>query len=72
LPERQLSATESASDRSAGVQLLQIHDSILIECPREQAEQISDMLVETMENIYPDLGVKLQVDVHVGENWGEV
>lgn len=55
-----------------GVQLLQIHDSILIECPEENAEAISALLVDTMENIYPELGVKLQVDVHVGNNWGEV
>lgn len=55
-----------------GEQLLQIHDSILIECPKEHAEAISDMVVDAMENIYPELGVKLQVDVHVGKNWGEV
>ncbi len=55
-----------------GEQLLQIHDSILIECPKDQAEAISEMLVDTMENIYPNLGVKLQVDVHTGSNWGEV
>ncbi len=53
-------------------QLLQIHDSILIECPKDMAEKVSTMLVETMENIYPKLGVRLQVDVHVGDNWGEV
>ena len=55
-----------------GEQLLQIHDSILIECPKENAEKVSAMLVDTMEHIYPELGVKLQVDVHVGKNWGEV
>ncbi len=55
-----------------GEQLLQIHDSILIECPKDKAEEISEMLVDTMENIYPNLGVKLQVDVHTGNNWGEV
>lgn len=55
-----------------GEQLLQIHDSILIECPKDKAEEISDMLVDTMENIYPNLGVRLQVDVHIGDNWGEV
>lgn len=55
-----------------GEQLLQIHDSILVECPRENAESISEMLVEVMENIYPDLGVRLQVDVHTGNNWNEV
>ena len=55
-----------------GKQLLQIHDSILIECPKANAEAVSDMLVDTMENIYPELGVRLQVDVHTGKNWGEV
>ena len=55
-----------------GVQLLQIHDSILIECPKEHAEAMSDLLKNVMENIYPELGITLQVDVHVGKNWGEV
>ncbi len=53
-------------------QLLQIHDSILVECPKDQAERIATMLHETMEHIYPDLGVRLQVDVHTGDDWGEV
>ena len=55
-----------------GEQLLQIHDSILIECPKDQAETVGEMLVDAMETIYPNLGVKLQVDVHTGNNWGEV
>lgn len=25
-----------------------------------------------MENIYPELKIKLKVDVSVGKNWGEV
>ena len=55
-----------------GVQLLQIHDSILIECPKDNAEKITELLQSTMENIYPEIGVKLQVDVHTGGTWGEV
>ncbi len=55
-----------------GVQVLQIHDSILVECPRENAETVSEILKTTMENIYPDLGIRLDVDVHIGDNWGEV
>ncbi len=54
-----------------GKQLLQIHDSILIECPKENAERISEILVEAMENVHPEIGVRLQVDVHTGANWGE-
>ena len=55
-----------------GTQVLQIHDSILVECPEKNAEKISEILKETMEAIAPELGIKLQVDVHTGKNWGEV
>jgi DNA polymerase I len=53
-------------------QLLQIHDSILVECPVEVTDNISNLLKETMENIYPDLPVKLTVDTATGNNWGEL
>lgn len=55
-----------------GEQILQVHDSILVECPKEQADDIRTMLIDVMEQIYPELGVRLQVDVHTGNNWGEV
>ncbi|MDB5165189.1 MAG: polA [Candidatus Saccharibacteria bacterium] len=55
-----------------GTQILQIHDSILVECPAENAEKVGEILKTTMENIYPDLGVNLRVDVSVGKNWGEL
>jgi DNA polymerase-1 len=54
-----------------GVQVLQIHDSILIECPEENEEKVKEILRETMENIYPELGVTLKVDTSSGKNWGE-
>jgi DNA polymerase-1 len=52
--------------------LLQIHDSILIEVPEIDAESVSKMLVEVMEDVYPDLGVKIKADVSTGKNWGEL
>ena len=55
-----------------GEQVLQIHDSILVECPAENAEKVADILQETMETIYPKLKVKLRVDVSIGKNWGEL
>lgn len=55
-----------------GEQILQVHDSILIECPEENAEKIADILRDTLENIAPQLGVKLKVDVSIGKNWGEL
>lgn len=55
-----------------GVQVLQIHDSILVECPVENAEKVKEILVECMENICPDITVALKVDTSDGRNWGEV
>jgi DNA polymerase-1 len=51
--------------------LLQIHDSILVECPEEVADDIGNLLEETMESIY-ELPVRLEVDVTIGNNWGEL
>ena len=55
-----------------GNQILQIHDSILVECPIENADKVAEILQSTMENIAPQLGVKLKVDVSIGKNWGEL
>jgi len=76
LPERQVSSGSKSGlvhkNTPLGYQILQIHDSIMVECPLQNAEIVSKMLVETMENIYPQLGIKLKVDVKIGNNWGEV
>jgi len=52
-------------------QLLQIHDSILVECSAHAAEEVAKLMQETMQNIYK-LPVKLDVDVTIGDNWGEL
>jgi DNA polymerase I-like protein with 3'-5' exonuclease and polymerase domains len=44
----------------------------LVECAAENADKVSEILKTTMENIAPDLGIKLRVDVSVGKNWGEL
>lgn len=76
LPERQVSSDSKSGlvhkNTPLGYQILQIHDSIMVECPLQNAEIVSKMLVETMENIHPQLGIKLKVDVKIGNNWGEV
>ncbi len=53
-------------------QIMQIHDSIMVECREQDAEAVSAMMKETMEQIYPELGVNLRVDVSIGKNWGEL
>lgn len=51
--------------------LLQVHDSILIECPSDQAEGLAAEAKDIMENIYK-LPVKLTVDTSIGQNMGEL
>lgn len=58
--------------KDLGTQILQIHDSIMIEAPVENADTIADILKSTMENIAPELKIKLSVDVTIGKNWGEL
>lgn len=54
-----------------GQQLLQIHDSILVECPAANADKVAKILKETMEGVHK-LPVTLKVDVSTGNNWGEL
>lgn len=53
-------------------QLLQIHDSIMVECAPADAESVAQQMKHIMEAIAPELDITLQVDVSVGENWGEL
>jgi len=55
-----------------GDQILQIHDSILIECDAENADKVAEILKTTMEGIAPELGISLRVDVSSGKNWGDL
>jgi DNA polymerase-1 len=55
-----------------GVQILQIHDSVLVECAKKHSEKITAILKDVMENIAPDLPVKLKVDISIGANWGDL
>ena len=52
-------------------QLLQIHDSILVECPASDAQGVAALLKDAMENVYT-LPVRLDVDVTTANNWGDL
>lgn len=53
-------------------QIMQVHDSIMVECKEKDAKKIGEQMKKIMENIKPDLGVKLKVDVSIGKNWSEL
>ena len=52
--------------------ILQVHDSMIIECNEDQAEEVSKLLQDCMEKVAPELPVKLAVDVTTGHDWGEL
>jgi DNA polymerase I len=66
-----MTAVQNKLQGSKCKQLLQIHDSILVECPEADAEETAKLLKETMENVHK-LPVKLTVDTSFGKNWGEL
>lgn len=52
--------------------ILQVHDSMIIECEKGIADEVTKTLKSCMENVAPELPVKLAVDVTTGQDWGEL
>ncbi len=52
--------------------ILQVHDSMIIECEKGIADEVAKTLKTCMENVAPELPVKLAVDVTTGQDWGEL
>ena len=52
--------------------IMQVHDSLIVECDEKDAEKVAQILQEKMENVAPELPIKLAVEVTIGKNWGEL
>lgn len=50
--------------------LLQVHDELLFECPKEDAEEMAQEIKRIMEAVY-ELKVPLKVNVGIGDNWDD-
>ena len=64
-----LAVDEKIVKAGLGEQILQIHDSILVEVPAENAKNVAEILKQQMENVAPELSVKLKVEVSIGKDW---
>lgn len=51
--------------------ILQVHDELNFNVYRDELEEMKTLVRETMEEAYPDLLVRLEVEVGVGPNWLE-
>lgn len=52
--------------------VLQVHDSLIVECDEAWADEVGKILRRVMEGVAPELGVRLAVDVRRGGDWGEL
>ena len=53
-------------------QIMQVHDSIMVECDEAEAERIAGEMKQIMEQIYPELGVRLLVETKIGHDWSQL
>ena len=52
--------------------VLQIHDSLVVECDQGDEEAVKAILQKEMEGVAPELKIKLKVEVTAGQNLGEL
>jgi DNA polymerase-1 len=51
--------------------LLQVHDELVLECPKKELEETARVVQATMANAYK-LDIPLSTDARYGDNWGEM
>ena len=52
--------------------VMQVHDSLIVECDEEISGKVAEILKHEMESGAPELPIKLAVEVTIGKNWGEL
>jgi DNA polymerase-1 len=60
-----------AKAKLKGKMLLQVHDELVLECPKEELEKTAKVVKETMANAFP-LSIPLSTEARYGKNWGEM
>lgn len=51
--------------------LLQVHDELVIECPKDELEKVAKVVDEKMEKIHK-LAVPIKAETEVGKNWDQM
>jgi DNA polymerase-1 len=60
-----------AEEKFATKMILQVHDELLFEAPKEESDRVAELVREEMESVYK-LAVPLVVEVCVGLNWRDM
>lgn len=54
-----------------GKMLLQVHDEVIVECPRSELDETINIVTKAMEEAYP-LDIPLSTEARSGRTWGEL
>ncbi|MDO8753883.1 MAG: DNA polymerase, partial [Anaerolineales bacterium] len=54
-----------------GKMLLQVHDELVLECPKSEIQKTAEVVQKSMANAYP-LSIPLETEARAGANWGEM
>ncbi len=71
LMKRAMITVDKALPKGADL-IMQIHDSLIVECNESQVEEIKQILKSKMESTAPELNIKLEAELSTGQNWGEL
>ncbi len=71
LMKRAMASVDQALPEGAEL-IMQVHDSLIVECDESIYKEVSKILKTKMEAVAPELKIKLAVDVTIGHNWGEL
>ena len=71
LMKRAMASVDQALPEGAEL-IMQVHDSLIVECDESISKEVSKILKTKMEAVAPELKIKLAVDVTIGHNWGEL
>jgi DNA polymerase-1 len=55
----------------SGKMLLQVHDELVLECPKDELEKTAKVVQKTMSEAF-ELSIPLSTEARYGNNWGEM
>ena len=61
----------SVSEGFKSRMILQVHDELNFNVPMDELAEMTDLVRTTMESVFPDLRVPLEVSIGHGTNWLE-
>jgi DNA polymerase-1 len=71
LMKRAMARVDAALPNGAEL-IMQVHDSLIVECDAALADSVGEILKREMMGVAPELPVELAVEVTTGSNWGEL